>query len=105
VILSSSWHLTQEIVMRTGDLRIAWVGAALFLASCSPGKTGEATDNRTSQPPKGTGVAELKPSECEELGGTIHYDSQCDDYKLTCKVVTTTGTNKSCIDELDAAPE
>ena len=91
--------------MRTGDLRIAWVGAALFLASCSPGKTGEATDNRTSQPPKGTGVAELKPSECEELGGTIHYDSQCDDYKLTCKVVTTTGTNKSCIDELDASPE
>ena len=91
--------------MRTTDLRIAWVGAALFLVSCSPGKTGEATDNRTGQPPKGTGVIELKPSECEELGGTIHYDSQCDDYKLTCKVVTTTGTNKTCIDELDASPE
>ena len=91
--------------MRTADLRIAWVGAALFLVSCNPGKTGEATDNRTSQPTKGTGVIELKPSECEELGGTIHYDSQCDDYKLTCKVVTTTGTNKSCIDELDASPE
>jgi hypothetical protein len=87
--------------MRAADLRIAWVGAALLLASCNPGKT----DNRTSQPPKGTGVAELKPSECEELGGTIHYDSQCPDYKLTCKVVTTTGTNKSCIDELDASPE
>jgi hypothetical protein len=90
--------------MRTAELRIAWVGAALFLVSCNPGKTGQAADNQTSQPPKG-GVAELKPSECEELGGTIHYDSQCDDYKLTCKVVTTTGTNKSCIDELDAAPE
>ena len=91
--------------MRAADLRIAWVGAALLLASCNPGKTGEATDNRVSPPTKGTGVIELKPSECEELGGTIHYDSQCDDYKLTCKVVTTTGTNKSCIDELDASPE
>ena len=90
--------------MRTADLRIACVGAALFLASCNPGKTGEVTDNQT-RPTKGTGVIELKPSECEELGGTIHYDSQCDDYKLTCKVVTTTGTNKSCIDELDASPE
>ena len=91
--------------MRAAELRIAWVGAALLLASCNPGKTGEVTDNQTSQPTKGTGVAELKPSECEELGGTIHYDSQCPDYKLTCKTVTTTGTNKSCIDELDAAPE
>ncbi len=91
--------------MRTANLRIAWIGAALLLASCNPGKPGETTDNRVSVPPKGTGVAELKPSECEELGGTIHYDSQCPDYKLTCKVVTTTGTNKSCIDELDAAPE
>ena len=90
--------------MRTADLRIAWVGAALFLVSCTPEKTGEVTGNQT-QPTKGTGVIELKPSECEELGGTIHYDSQCDDYKLTCKVVTTTGTNKSCIDELDASPE
>jgi len=91
--------------MRTADFRIAWVGAALLLASCNPGKTGEANDNGGKVPNTGTGVAELKPSECEELGGTIHYDSQCPDYKLTCKVVTTTGTNKSCIDELDASPE
>ena len=86
------------------------VATALILASaCRPAAdTTKNTDTGTIKPGGNvstpTGVAELKPSECEELGGTIKYDSQCDDFKLTCEVKTTTGTNRSCIDELDVGP-
>jgi hypothetical protein len=86
--------------------RGAFVSAIILLSACKP-------NANTAEPgtvkPGGNvstpvGVSELKPSECEELGGTIKYDSQCDDFKLTCEVKTTTGTNRSCIDELDVGP-
>ena len=85
--------------------RCALAGALILASSCNrdtPRNTGG-----TGPKPGGNtvGVAELKPSECEELGGTIKYESQCDDYKLACRVETTSGTRQTCIDELDTAPE
>ena len=89
-------------------LRCAAVSALILLSACKP--NADANRNTTGPVKPGgnvstpVGVSELKPSECEELGGTIKYDSQCDDFKLTCEVKTTTGTNRSCIDELDVGP-
>lgn len=88
-------------------LRSAVVSALILASACKP----NADANRNTAGPgkpggnvsTPVGVSELKPSECEELGGTIKYDAQCPDYKLTCSVKTTTGTNRSCIDELDVA--
>ena len=85
-------------------LRCAIASALILASACKPA----ADKNAGPVKPGGNvstpvGVSELKPSECEELGGTIKYDSQCPDYKLTCSVKTTTGTNRSCIDELDVA--
>ena len=88
-------------------LRCAAVSALILASACKPNAA--ANRNATGPVKPGgnvstpVGVSELKPSECEELGGTIKYDSQCPDYKLTCSVKTTTGTNRSCIDELDVA--
>jgi hypothetical protein len=92
-------------------LRYAAVSALILVIACKPAAdTGRNAAGPGTVKPGGNvshpvGVSELKPSECEELGGTIKYDSQCDDFKLTCEVKTTTGTNRSCIDELDVAPE
>ena len=88
-------------------LRCAAIGALILVSACKP--AADAGKNPGPVKPGGNvstpvGVSELKPSECEELGGTIKYDSQCDDFKLTCEVKTTTGTNRSCIDELDVGP-
>ena len=91
-------------------LRCAFISAIILVSACKPNAdtTRNAADNGTVKPSGNVstpvGVSELKPSECEELGGTIKYDSQCDDFKLTCEVKTTTGTNRSCIDELDVGP-
>ena len=91
-------------------LRCAVAGALILVSACKPtadtsrnaGEPGTVKPGGNVSTP--VGVSELKPSECEELGGTIKYDSQCDDFKLTCEVKTTTGTNRSCIDELDVGP-
>ena len=91
-------------------LRCAFAGALILASACKPNAdaTRNTAGNGTVKPGGNVstpvGVSELKPSECEELGGTIKYDSQCDDFKLTCEVKTTTGTNRSCIDELDVGP-
>jgi len=92
-------------------LRFTLIGALTLASSCNrPADdrsntidTGGAKPGANVSTP--VGVAELKPSECEELGGTIKYDSGCDDYKLACRVETTGGTRQTCIDELDTAPE
>ena len=88
--------------------RCAIVGALILASSCN-----RPADNSLNVSEPGTvkpggnvsNVVELKPSECEELGGTIRYDSQCEDLKLSCRVETTSGTRQTCIDELDTAPE
>lgn len=90
-------------------LRCAVVSALILTSACKPNADANRNTAVTGPVKPGgnvstpVGVSELKPSECEELGGTIKYDSQCPDYKLTCSVKTTTGTNRSCIDELDIA--
>ena len=92
-------------------LRSAVASALILATACRPAAD---TSRNSAEPgtvkPGGnvstpTGVAELKPSECEELGGTIKYDVQCPELKLSCRVETTSGTRQTCIDELDVAPE
>jgi hypothetical protein len=94
-------------------LKGALCGALLLASSCNPTKN---SAQNAVEAGKGGGagnvsgplnnVAELKPSECNELGGTIKYDAQCPDLKLSCRVETTSGTRQTCIDELDvAAPQ
>jgi hypothetical protein len=90
-------------------LRCAVLSAMILASACKPAAD---TTRNTAQPgtvkPGGNvsnpvGVAELKPSECNELGGTIKYDAQCPELKLSCRVETTSGTRQTCIDELDVA--
>ena len=85
--------------------RCAVVGALILVSSCN--RPADNANEPGAVKPGGnvSNVAELKPSECEELGGTIKYDSQCEDLKLACRVETTGGTRQTCIDELDVAPE
>lgn len=90
-------------------LRSAAVGALILASSCKPAAdtTRNAAGPGTVKPggnvSNPVGVAELKPSECNELGGTIKYDAQCPELKLSCRVETTSGTRQTCIDELDVA--
>ena len=89
-------------------LRCAVVSALILVSACKPAAdtTKNTADPGTVKPGVNqVGVAELKPSECEELGGTIKYDVQCPELKLACKVQTTEGSRQTCIDELDVAPE
>ena len=85
-------------------LRCAVVSALILASACKPAAdiTKNPAEAGTVKPGGNqVGVAELKPSECNELGGTIKYDAQCPELKLSCRVETTSGTRQTCIDELD----
>jgi len=84
-------------------LRCAVVSALILASACKPAADTKNPAEPGTVKPGGNqvGVAELKPSECNELGGTIKYDAQCPELKLSCRVETTSGTRQTCIDELD----
>lgn len=49
------------------------------------------------QPVPDNPISQLKPSECDGLGGDVDYHASCGKYKLKCTV----GDRALCIDELD----